>query len=137
MPCKTPAQHQEKFLSLAQKLGFQDIEKKSSKEIAREFITAPISKIRDLAFVGAPCSSSEVLPYEKPTMALTRSRPVSSVTWPKRAIYSSATFDGGVSYNILIKSKKDVAKTFTQDVRETMSSSGGQELLDLYEIRER
>ncbi|KAI1609734.1 Alpha/Beta hydrolase protein [Exophiala viscosa] len=136
MPCKTPSQHQGNFLSLALKLGIQDIEQKSSAEIAQEFIHAPISKIRDLAFVGAPCSSSETLPYNHPTMSLVDSRPTSSVTWIERAIYSSATFDGGISYNILVKSRNDIAKTFIQTAQESMTTAGATELLGLYGIND-
>ncbi|KIV82195.1 hypothetical protein PV11_04322 [Exophiala sideris] len=136
MPCKAPSQHQENFLSLAQKLGIRDIEQKSSEDVAREFVNAPISKIRDLAFVGAPCSSSEILPYDHPTMSLVDSKPASSVSWIERAICSSATFDGGISYNILVKSKKDIATTFIQTAKESMSSTGASDLLGLYGIKD-
>jgi len=136
MPCKTPPEHQTNFLTLAEKAGIKNIPNKTSTAIAEEIIKAPISTIRDLSFVGAPCSSSEVLPYDKPTMALARSKPVSSVPWLQRAIYSSATYDGGVSYNILHSSKKDNASTFIENVRSQMSDSGAEELLSLYEIKE-
>lgn len=137
MPCKTPEGHQENFLKLAKKLGVQDIENKTSAQIAKELIAAPTNKIRDLAFVGAPCSSSEVLPYDKPTMALTRSKPSTNVTWLERAIYSSCTYDGSISYNILSKAgKKDNAKTFIQNCQQSLRTAVADELIDLYQIKD-
>ncbi|KAK5074960.1 hypothetical protein LTR64_001165 [Lithohypha guttulata] len=137
MPSKTPEGHQENFLELADKLGVKDIKTKTSEQIAQEFIDAPISKIRELSFVGAPCSSSEMLPYDKPTMALTYSKPESNVKWLKRAIYSSCTYDGSISYNMMSKSgKKDNAKSFIDNANENMSKAGAQELSSIYGIEE-
>jgi len=66
MPSKSPARYDETFSSLAEKLGVQDIPKKNATEFAHEFTHAQLEKIRDLSYVGAPCTSSEILPYEQP-----------------------------------------------------------------------
>lgn len=62
MPSKSPARYDETFSSLAEKLGVQDIPKKNATEFAHEFTHAQLEKIRDLSYVGAPCTSSEILP---------------------------------------------------------------------------
>lgn len=137
MPCKTPAQHQENFLKLAKKLGVENIDNKTSEQIAQDFIDAPVDKIRKLAFVGAPCSSSELLPYDHPTMALARSKPRFNVAWLERAIYSSCTYDGSISYNILSQAgKKDNAKTFIQNCQNSLPNDAADELLELYQVKE-
>jgi len=117
IPSKSPARYDETFSSLAEKLGVQDIPKKNATEFAHEFTHAQLEKIRDLSYVGAPCTSSEILPYEHPSMAMTRAKPTSNVKWLRRAIFSSATYDGGVSYNLLASSRKENGRTFTQHVR--------------------
>jgi len=86
IPSKSPARYDETFSSLAEKLGVQDIPKKNATEFAHEFTHAQLEKIRDLSYVGAPCTSSEILPYEHPSMAMTRAKPTSNVKWLRRAI---------------------------------------------------
>lgn len=134
MPTKTPGEYDETFLDLAKKLEIKDVEKKSASELAKEFVQAPVGKIRDLSFVGKPCTSSGLLPYDHTSMAMTRRKPETGVTWIERAIYSSATYDGGVSYNILAPFKKDNARTFIDHVHGKMSEEGAAKLLDLYQI---
>jgi len=136
MPSKSPARYDETFSSLAEQLGVQDIPKKNTTELAHEFTHAQLDKIRDLSYVGAPCTSSEILPYEHPSMAMTRAKPTSNVKWLRRAIFSSATYDGGVSYNLLASSRKENGRTFTQHVRKIMSHDGAKQLLALYDIKE-
>jgi carboxylesterase type B len=156
MPSKTPDDYHQTFLDLGKKLK-ESIRKDGQNEKSIEstqvtqkavvetpedleelvelFMTAPIDKIRDLSFVGSPCTSTELLPYPHTTMAATSSKPKSNVSWIKRAIYSSTTYDGGVSYNILASSKKDNAKTFIDHVHQFMTKQGGEELLALYGIK--
>lgn len=136
MPTKTPKDYKETFHDLAKKLGVDDPAGIPPKDLAEVFIRAPVGKIRDLGFIGAPCTSSELLPYPQTSMKKMRSKPESGVRWIKRAIYSSATYDGGVSYNILASTKKDNGRTFTNLVKEKMSSSGAERLLVLYGITE-
>lgn len=127
MPSKTPQQYHETFLSLAGKLKLSG----TTAEMAQGFIDAPVDKIRDLSYVGAPCCSSELLPYAHPSMAQTHNK----ASWLKRAIYSSATYDGGVSYNMLT-SRKGSAMSFIKIARNVLSTGGAEQLLALYNITE-
>lgn len=67
MPVKSPGQHQENFMEQAGKLGLDT--GKSSEELAREMIGLPVEKIRETGYVGLPCTSTELLPYENASMA--------------------------------------------------------------------
>lgn len=133
MPCKTPREHQENFLEQARGMGIQT-EGRGSEDVAREMIAADVDEVRKLAFVGAPCSSSEVLPYEKPTMLLTRrTRPGK---WLDKLVVSAAEYDGGISYNMLLndESRKGHAASFARIARDVLEEP--QALMDLYEIKE-
>ncbi|KAJ9635992.1 hypothetical protein H2199_008347 [Coniosporium tulheliwenetii] len=134
MPSKTPQQHQENFLQQAQKLDIPTSDR-SSEDIAKDMIDIDVSKIRDLSFVGAPCSSSEILPYDKPTMLLTRKQPETQVSWLEAQIVGSATFDGAISYNMMSKdpSRTDHARSFIGIARDVLKEP--QALLDLYEVK--
>lgn len=105
MPSCMPQEHERNFRKNAEKLGIAvsgtETEGKGAAErnganIAREMADVDVAHIRELGYVGAPCSSSEILPFERPTMALSRRR---APTSPKlqSQIVSSTSFDGGIS----------------------------------------
>lgn len=133
MPSKTPQQHQDNILEQAQKLDIPTSDR-SSEDIAKDMINIDVAKIRDLSFVGAPCSSSEILPYDKPTMLLTRKQPKTQVPWLEAQIVGSATFDGAISYNMMSKdpSRKAHATSFIGIAKDVLKEP--QALLDLYGI---
>ena len=131
MPAKTPDENQEIFIAQAKKLEI-DADNLGSDRVAEEMVKTAITKIRDLAYVGAPCTLSDLLPYDTPTMALSRKRsPLGSL---QSQIVSSATFDGGISYNMMSKDpkRKNHAKAFIDIARDVLKSPD--ELLKLYEL---
>ena len=134
MPAKTPAEHEENFRSQAEKLGIKTKDR-SSNDLATDMINAPVDKIRDLGFVGAPCTESEMLPYERPTMELSRSGASTAVSWLESQIVSGSTYDGSISYIITKKNpkRKDHAKVFMSIAMEVMNDA--QALLDLYDMK--
>lgn len=133
MPNKSPAQHQENFLAQAKKLGL-DPAGKTSKQLAQEMISLPVDAIRKAGYVGLPCSESKMLPYSllNPT-ALMSKRPPQSPSLASQ-IVSSTTYDGGISYNLMIEntSRKNHAQTFGQIAKSALSDP--QALLDLYSL---
>jgi len=133
MPVKTPEEHQENFLTQAKKLGLKP-EIRTSSQLAQEMIPLPVEKIRDLGYVGQACSSSELLPYSSASMATMTSRPPQSPNLQSQ-IVSSTTYDGGISYNLMIQNPdlKNHAQKFINIVNSS-SLSNPQALLDLYEI---
>lgn len=133
MPVKTPKEHQENFLTQAKKRGLNP-ETSTSSQLAQEMIDVPVEKIRDLGYVGQACSSSELLPYSSASMATMIDRPPQSRNLHSQ-IVSSTTYDGGISYNLMIQNpgSKDHAQKFISIV-EGANLSRPQELLDLYAI---
>ncbi|TKA70778.1 hypothetical protein B0A55_05464 [Friedmanniomyces simplex] len=129
MPVQSPKEHQQNFLSQAAKLGI-DTKGRSSREIAKDMLAVPVNDIRDTGYVGMPCSQSELLPYETASMALTRRRPPTS----QSQIVASATYDGGISYNMMLQDskRKDHAKVFINIAEDVLEHPQG--LLDLYGI---
>lgn len=98
-------------------------------------IKVDVSKIRDLAFVGAPCSSSEILPYDKPTMQNVLDGTLKTPDWLESQIVSSASYDGSISY-IMTQgddSKKDYAKSFHKVAEDVLKNP--QALYDLYDMK--
>ncbi|EMC93400.1 hypothetical protein BAUCODRAFT_239337 [Baudoinia panamericana UAMH 10762] len=133
MPVKSPSEHQENFISQAKKLGIATKER-TSDAIARNMISAPVDKIRNLEYVGMACSQSELLPYETASMALMRRRAPPSPNLQSQ-IVSSTTYDGGISYNLMLgnKERKTHAKVFI-DIAESVLKHP-REVLDLYDIK--
>jgi len=134
MPVQTPQEHQENFLTQAEKFGF-DTTNKTSIQLAQEMITLPDHKLRSSGYVGLPCSSSTLLPYtfaSMATMSTLKPKPQSNLD---SQIVSSTTYDGGISYNLMIdsSSRKFHARSFINIVNSS-NLSQPQELLDLYEI---
>jgi carboxylesterase type B len=137
MPVQTPQQHQENFLFQASKLGIS-VKDKPSKTIAQEMIALPVSQIRDLHYVGLPCTSSTLLPYPSASIATTLHRAPQSPNLQSQ-ILSSTTYDGGISYNLMITnpSLTNHAQKFIKIVNATssLSSLGKETLLNLYDIK--
>lgn len=133
MPVQPPQKHQENFLSQAEKAGL-NIKGKTSDQIATEMINLPIEKIRDLGYVGLPCSSAELLPYSSASMAFMACRKPPSPNLQSQLI-SSTTYDGGISYNLMTSdaSRKGHAKAFI-DIVQSSNLSHPEKLLDLYSI---
>lgn len=133
MPVRTPHEHQENFLSQAKKAGLSN-QSRSSEQIAKDMIALPVDKIRDLGYVGLPCSSSELLPYSSASMASMARRKPASPNLQSQLI-SSTTYDGGISYNLMISdtSRQNHAKTFI-DIVQSSDFSHPEDLLDLYSI---
>ena len=140
MPAKTPWEHEQNFRSQAKKLGLNTDEKRSSAEIANEMIhTISIDAIRDLNFVGAPCSSSEILPYDRPSMELSRSGPETTVTWLESQIVSSAGYDGSISWIMTKKNpgRKGHANSFRRIAEEVLGRRLAERLCELYKLSDR
>ena len=135
MPAMMPDEHQENFLQQAAKLGIQ-VEDRSSQAVAEDMVKIDVGKIRDLAFVGAPCTRSEILPYDKPTMELVRSSPSSQVSWLDSSLISSTSYDGAVFHNSVQSNgnRKDHARSFIKISRQVLQDAD--QLLEIYNIRE-
>lgn len=135
MPAKTPAQHGENFRQQAEKLGVPD-EGKSMDEVAEAMLKVDVSKIRELAFVGAPCTRSELLPYEKPTMQLARAGKQRNPAWAEAQLISTTTYDGGISYNMMLddETRQKHAEAIASIAHDVLSKPQAEELLDIYKI---
>jgi carboxylesterase type B len=133
MPVQTPQQHQENFLTQAEKFDF-DTTNKTSTQLAQEMINLPDHKLRSAGYVGLPCSSSSLLPYASASMATMSTLKPQQRTLESQLI-SSTTYDGGISYNLMIDSpsRKFHARSFINIVNAS-SLSQPQALLDLYDI---
>jgi carboxylesterase type B len=133
MPVKTPDEHEDNFVAQGKRLGI-DTRARTSEQIAQEMINLPVDKIRDLGYVGQACSSSELLLYESASMVTMSHRQPQSRNLQSQ-IVSSTTYDGGISYNLMISNPalNNHAENFTAIVN-TSDLSRPQELLDLYGI---
>ncbi|KAJ9114804.1 hypothetical protein QFC24_007098 [Naganishia onofrii] len=146
MPAKTPDEHEENFRSEASKLGIDASDTRSS-DILKDLEKIDIEEIRKAAWVGIPCSQSEMMPYKTPSMALLRGEKDEDIVndgvkrWVPEQLISACGFDGGISYNMLVDDdkRKDHAKVFSRIVRDVIQSKTGkgeaaQALLELYEL---
>ncbi|KAF3047579.1 hypothetical protein E8E12_010545 [Didymella heteroderae] len=148
MPSMTPSQHHENFLSQASSLGIATKDAhgtdRSATDIARDFITTDIQKIRELAWVGLPCANSEFFPVEKPSMELSKAGKMVPENWHLRftpveaQIVGTTTYDGAISYNMMSKdsSRKEHAKAFSHIARDALGDADGLALCELYGIKE-
>jgi carboxylesterase type B len=148
MPSATPSEHHDNFLSQASSLGIATKDAngndRSATDIAHDFITADVQKIRELAWVGLPCANSEFFPVEKPSMELTKAGKMVPENWrshftPVEAqIVGTTTYDGGISYNMMSKdsSRKDHAKAFAHIARDVLGDAFGPALCEIYGIKE-
>jgi carboxylesterase type B len=148
MPAMTHDEHHDNFLKHAEKLGIpikeEDGSERDPKAIARDVIRVDVSKIRDLAWVGSPCTNSEFFPFERPTMDLARKGKVAPPDWkdwskPVEAqIVGSTTYDGGISYNMMRndESRKNHAEVFRRIAVDVLSAGHGAELMKIYGIED-
>ncbi|KAL6708237.1 hypothetical protein ACN47E_003421 [Coniothyrium glycines] len=143
MPSMTHEEHHGNFLAHAEKLGIRinadDGEERNAEEIAQELINIDVSKIRDLGWVGLPCTNSTFMPVERPTMELMRNG-----EWPapphsqkvEAQIVGSTTYDGGISYNMMMRdeNRKQHARTFRQIAVDVLGTEHAATLLNIYGI---
>lgn len=137
MPAKTPAEHEESFRAKAKEVKIDVGDGRSSVDIANDMIhRTPVDAIRDLSFVGAPCTSSEILPYKRPTMELSRSGPETTVPWLESQVTSAAGYDGSISWIITKKNPKrnDHASSFRRIAEEVLGDDASEALCKLYEL---
>jgi carboxylesterase type B len=148
MPAMTHDEHHDNFLTQAEKLGVRikedDGSERDAEAIAKEMIDIDVSKIRDLAWVGLPCTNSTFFPFERPTMELARKGKLAPPDWrdwakPVEAqIVGSTTYDGGISYNMMSKdeSRKDHAKSFKHIAKDVLGEEHGATLCEIYGIKD-
>jgi carboxylesterase type B len=146
MPAMTHEEHHDNFLKHAEKLDIHikddDGSERDTEAIARDVIDVDASKIRDLAWVGLPCTNSEFFPFERPTMDLARKGKVAPPDWKDWArpveaqIVGSTTYDGGISYNMMRNdaSRKNHAEAFRRIAVDVLSPRHGAELMNIYGV---
>jgi carboxylesterase type B len=146
MPAMTHEEHHDNFLKHAEKLDIRikddDGSERDTEAIARDVIDVDASKIRDLAWVGLPCTNSEFFPFERPTMDLARKGKVAPPDWKDWArpveaqIVGSTTYDGGISYNMMRNdaSRKNHAEAFRRIAVDVLSPRHGAELMNIYGV---
>ncbi|KAH7414521.1 Alpha/Beta hydrolase protein [Phaeosphaeria sp. MPI-PUGE-AT-0046c] len=115
MPALTPDEHTDNFLAQAFKAGIStknpDGSDRTIEDIVKEMQVLPVEKIRDLAWVGLPYTSTPLLPFQQPTMGMLRDGGPDAWndTAKKRKegkgvqsqLVSTTTYDGGISFNMM------------------------------------
>lgn len=146
MPTMTHGEHRKNFLQQAKNMDIKvnnpDGSNRSPISIARDMIEIDVEKIRDLAWVGLPCSESTFFPVERPSMKLIKEGKLAPKDWQKWAkpveaqIIGSTTYDGGISYNMMSKDKdrKDHAKHFANISNDVLGLVNGRSLCEIYGI---
>jgi carboxylesterase type B len=143
MPSMTVDEHVENFKVQAEKLGIE-IGHGDMDRVVRDVINVPVDAIRDLAWVGSPCTLTQMLPFAHPTMRMMRNGgPSEWIQSNKSAsleaqIIGSTTYDGGISFNMLAKDKnrKHHAATFIDICTNVLGIPKAQELCDIYTVKE-
>ena len=142
MPALTPTAHTSNFLSQAAKLGIPT-ENRAIEDIAQDMLAAPVDKIRELAWVGLPCTQTELFPFEKPSMGMVRKGGPDAWQGKGRGgvqalIVGSTTFDGGISFNMMARDekRKEHAGAFRAIARDVLGREAGEELCRLYGIED-
>ena len=134
MPDKSPTEHQENFLHQAAALQIRTKDRPSA-DIAADMLTAPISSIRDLAYVGQPCIDSALIPSKKhATMHAISAGLTPPPSGLESQIISTTSYDGSIS-NIMMRSdttRKDHAQSFIAIARAVLHHP--EDLLRLYDI---
>lgn len=141
MPSMTPAEHGENFKKQAERLGIETVDK-DAESIAQKVIGVDVGKIRDLAWVGSPCTQTPLFPFDKPTMGMMRQggpeawRSASPVI--EAQIVSSTTYDGGISYNMMARdeARSKHASAFVKISDDVLGPSHGAELCSIYGVEE-
>lgn len=147
MPSMMPEEHTENFRTQAEKVGVDVVDEQGAKrgidDIVKNMIEIDVQKIRELAWVGLPCTRTELLPFEKPTMGMMRRGGPDAWRGRKEEdrvdaqIVGTTTYDGGISYNMMIKdpSRKGYGKAFVGIAKDVLDEQMGKQLCDLYDIR--
>lgn len=146
MPAKTPQEHEANFRNQAEKLKIT-VDARSSDDILGDLEKIDVDEIRKAAWVGIPCSQSEMMPYKTPSMALLRGEKDEDIIdgglkrWVPEQLVSACGYDGGISYNMLIDddSRNEHAKAFHHIVDDVIrhkmkNDQAADDLLELYEL---
>jgi carboxylesterase type B len=148
MPAMTHEEHHNNFLTQAEKLGIRvkeaDGSERDTEAIAKKVIDVEVSKIRELAWVGSPCTNSTFFPFERPTMESARKGKLAPPDWKEWAkpveaqIVGSTTYDGGISFNMMSKdeSRKEHAKAFQHIAKDVLGAENGRTLCEIYGMKE-
>jgi carboxylesterase type B len=144
MPTMTHEEHGANFIHQANALGIRvkenDDGDRDPRGVAEDMIDLAVDKIRDLAWVGLPCSNSNFFPVERPSMRLVREGKLAPKDWKDWAkpveaqIVGSTTYDGGISYNMMIrdKSRMEHARHFKNIAHDVLGSANGKALCEIY-----
>lgn len=143
MPAMSAGEHAGNVLSQAKKAGIKildgDGKERKAGDVARDLIDVDVSKIRDLAWVGLPCSNTPFMPVDRPSMARMRDG-----SWPvppgsksvEALIVGTTTYDGGISYNMMSKdsSRTQHAKAFISIATDVLGHIHADTLCSIYGI---
>jgi carboxylesterase type B len=141
MPSLTPSQHTANFITQASALGIPtkgvDIE-----HIVQAVISADVNEIRKLAWVGLPCTQTELFPFDKPTMGMMRAG--GPDVWRAQdscvvaQIVGSTTYDGGISFNMMARdeARSRHGRAFVRIAVDVLGDDHGSELCDIYGVTE-
>jgi carboxylesterase type B len=145
MPAMTPEEHTANFIKQAGELNMktknEDGSDRNIDDIAHSVITTDINKIRELAWVGSPCTQTPLLPFDKPTMSMMRSG--GPPAWRNKQsaaieaqIISTTTYDGGISFNMMSRdpSRKDHATSFIHIAEDVLGPEHASRLCTIYSI---
>jgi carboxylesterase type B len=141
MPSLTPDEHTSNFLSQASKLGISTTDNDVD-TVAKQALDVPVDKIRDLAWVGLPCTHTPLLPFDKPSMSMLRSGGPDSWRNQKQRIEAqivgTTTYDGGISFNMMSRdsSRSNHASAFLHIASDVLGPSVGVQLCDMYGVKQ-
>ncbi|OAK99021.1 alpha/beta-hydrolase [Phaeosphaeriaceae sp. SRC1lsM3a] len=141
MPALTAEDHTSNFLSQAEKAGVDvknsDGSERAVEDVVRDMQSLPVDAIRDLAWVGLPCTSTPLLPFPRPTMesAKKRKRTGKGV---QAQLVSTTTYDGGISFNMMSRdsSRHSHAADFMKIANDVLGPEHASALCDIYAISE-
>lgn len=148
MPALTHDEHHDNFITQARQLGIEVTDhagkERGAIEVAKKMVQIDVAQIRNLAWVGLPCTSSSFFPVEKVSMQLIKTGKLAPPGWREWAkpveaqIVGSCTYDGGISYNMMSKdkSRKDHAKAFMHISQDVLGEENGRRLSKLYDVHE-
>ncbi|KAL8796205.1 MAG: hypothetical protein Q9182_007418 [Xanthomendoza sp. 2 TL-2023] len=104
------------------------------KDIAIEFINAPLDAIRKLEYCGAPCSPSELI-ADANWATMRHARYTRPNDWLESQILCSSTYDGSISHLVAKgQERTQLAKIFTAICRARLKDPQG--LQRIYQISE-
>lgn len=153
MPALTAEDHTSNFLSQAEKAGVDvknsDGSERAVEDVVRDMQSLPVDAIRDLAWVGLPCTSTPLLPFPRPTMGMLRTG--GPDFWKESAkkrkrtgkgvqaqLVSTTTYDGGISFNMMSRdsSRHSHAADFMKIANDVLGPEHASALCDIYAISE-